>query len=292
MIEAASCPAPFNIPGTSGFYAQMAGVLAGFAFAAIVLLLSPTQNVERETAEKDSRRDLGNENTSESAKITRENNKGILLALLTALWALVLTTLIYSVLAGEPFPQARGRAATEELIDGVPFSLAIMMLFYGLMLLIDNGNISKTAVRLSRGMAFIVTPILAMFYLSSGATDTESARLVIHGALGACVVAGPVPTLGIILTVVLVIILGLSITVGHRIGKLRVFAQVFQDAPPVVIVVVSAVAALLSGFINTRSDNFLMVSWVLDIYLVITTAILAFTGVILSVSGARTLAMK
>lgn len=110
MTLALDCRNPvFNIAATSGYYAQMTGLLAGFAFTAMVILLSPTQ--------VDERGDRGGVRAG-----------GLVLALLATFASLIIATLTYSVLAGETAPEARARAATEELVDGVPFGLAVIML--------------------------------------------------------------------------------------------------------------------------------------------------------------------
>ena len=173
---AAPCPGPaFNVAVTAGFYAQMTGLLAGFAFAAIVVLLTPTQNLDREIIEDRS----GQGSDDSQADITRmelkANESGVMLALLAAFFALLTATLTYSVLAGETLPLSQGRAATEELVDGLPFGLAVIMLFHGLTGLMDNGNIDEVAVWLSRVVAVVVAPVLTFYYLINGATDTVSA---------------------------------------------------------------------------------------------------------------------
>src|SRR5262249_31075048 len=154
-------------------------------------------------------------------------------ALLAAFFALIIATLTYSVLAGESLPQARGRAATEELIDGVPFGIAIMMLFHGITLLLDNGNVSKAAVWLSRVVAVGVAPVLTMFYLTNGATDMESARLAEQAPKAICSGASAPPMLGIILTGMLIVVLTVSMTIGRRITSIRTRVRKLQVVPPI-----------------------------------------------------------
>ncbi|MEV4617412.1 hypothetical protein AB0J74_01690 [Asanoa sp. NPDC049573] len=72
-------PPLFDIAETSGFYAQMSAVLAGFAFTAIVVLQTHP----------------------------RTRGGPILLGFLTAFVALLLAALTYSVLAGETITNAR-----------------------------------------------------------------------------------------------------------------------------------------------------------------------------------------
>jgi hypothetical protein len=285
MIEALNCPAAFNIPEASSLYAQIAGVLAGFAFAAMVLLLTPAQNYERKIARRDPLPGSAGSNSDQVNAVTLRTDKGILLSLLASILALVVTAVTYSVLAGEPFPQAQGPAATEELIDGVPFSLAIMLLFHGLTLLIDNANISTTAVRLSRVMTVIIVPTIAMFALVNSTSDTESVRLAEHASTIQCTGAATVPPLGLALTILLIAILSIFITIGRRIESLRMRLQRLQATPPITIVIISVGSALLSGFVSTRSDNFIMTSWIENLYLVIIAIALGFIGVVLAVSG-------
>src|SRR5580698_2559783 len=93
------CPPILDFATISGYYAQMTGVLAGFAFTALVVLMSPTQVDERENQ--------GN-----------GKDDGVLLTLFAAFIALLMATLTYSVLAGDNSSQARDNRATALLVDG------------------------------------------------------------------------------------------------------------------------------------------------------------------------------
>jgi hypothetical protein len=287
VITKLPCPGPtVNIAATSGFYAQMTGLLAGFAFTAIVVLLTPTQNLERKIIENRSSRTLGDGKVLTRAEI-RANDNGLMLALLAAFFALVIATLTYSLLAGETLPQARGRAATEELVDGVPFGLAVMMLFHGVTVLMDNGNVSQVAVWLSRAVAVGVVPMLTLYYITAGATDTESARLALRKSPAVCSGSVAMPTLGVNLTCVLVVILIASLVTGRRIARIRVAMRRLQVVPPVIVVVFSIGTAVLAGSISTRSDRFLMSPSILNRYLILTFAALAVIAAILAIGGGR-----
>jgi hypothetical protein len=283
-----SCPgAVFNIPGTSGFYAQMTSLLAGFAFAAIVVLLTPTQNVGRQTLADYRGKHAGKHDSDTRQAETTANDRGLILALLAAFFALVITTLTYSVLAGETLPQARGRAATEELVDGLPFGLAVIMLFHGLTLLMDNAGISATAVWLSRIVAVGVAPVLDLFYLTEGATDTQSARLTGQGSKLICSGASPLPTIGVFLTISLVLVLVFSLTVGRRLKRLQFAMRRVQGIPPIAVVTLSVFSAILSGLLSSRSDDFVMSPLTVNIYLIGASFSLVLVSVILSIGGGR-----
>lgn len=208
-----------------------------------------------------------------------------MLALLAAFFALVIATLTYSLLAGETLPQARGRAATEELVDGVPFGLAVMMLFHGVTVLMDNGNVSQVAVWLSRVVAVGVVPILTLYYITAGATDTESARLALQEPPPICSGSVTMPTLGVVLTGILVVILIASLVMGRRIAKIRTAMRRLQIVPPVIVVGFSIGTAILAGSISTRSNNFLMSPSTLNWYLILTFAVLAVIAAILVIGG-------
>jgi hypothetical protein len=263
----------------------MTGLLAGFAFAAMVILLTPTQNLERETAEGTSGGSLQNTPADAVRVAIRANDNGVFLALLAAFFALVIATLTYSVLGGETFPQARGRAATEELVDGVPFGIAVMMLFHGITLLLDTGNVSRTAVWLSRVVAVGVAPVLTLFYLTNGASDMQSARLEEQAPKAICSGASAPPTIGFVLTITLSVLLVLAMTVGRRLDFIRTRMQRIQGAPPVMVVAMGVVAAVLSGYVSSRSDGFLMSPGLVNLYLIGTSAALAFIGVVLAIGG-------
>ena len=166
----------------------------------MVVLLSPTQVGQR------------------SGGDTRRGDRAVFLVLFATFMTLVIATLTYSVLAGETV--ARGRAATEELVDGLPFGLAVILLLHGLTLLMQSGNVDRVAIWSGRTLAAVVSPVLTLYYLAEGATDTESARK--PASSGACPSAG-LPTLGVVLTVVLCIVLILALVPTHfqRSGEER-----------------------------------------------------------------------
>ena len=71
----------------------MTGLLAGFAFAAIVVLLTPTQNQERETIEGGSNQGSDDNKTSIIRAQIKANDNRLMLALLAAFFALLIATL-------------------------------------------------------------------------------------------------------------------------------------------------------------------------------------------------------
>jgi hypothetical protein len=285
MIEAASCPSlDFNIAATSGMYAQMAGVITGFGFAAIVWLLTPTQNRQREL-EKISQEAAGRSEITGDQAFGSTRDSDLIMTLLAGFFALLFTTLMYSVLAGEASPQALGLAATQEVIIGLPFGLGVMMMFHGVELLIANGNMSLMAIWSARAVALLVIPVITMFLVVSGASDTLALRS--SGGVIRTTCSGPEPTslVGIVLTILLVVVLSLAVIAGHQSAITRSLAQKIQVSAPIVVMATSVCMVPITGFISTRGQNFFLSETYLNIYLVGMFMILAFVGCALLASG-------
>ena len=89
----------FSITTTAGLYSQLAGVLAGFAFTSLMLLTTASGRIQSSRAFTDATR-----------------------ILVASFLALILTSVNYAVLAGDPGTD--GRTASEEPILGVGFAVA------------------------------------------------------------------------------------------------------------------------------------------------------------------------
>lgn len=111
----------FNISTTAGFYSTVAGVMAGFAFISLFYLITTDEKVGKPSKDDG----LG-------AQTHKYNLAGQ--ALGAAFIALLLSSITYAILAGEPAPG--GRASTDEVIAGVGFALAAIQLFYAIVLMI------------------------------------------------------------------------------------------------------------------------------------------------------------
>jgi hypothetical protein len=237
-----TCPSLVNLGTISQNYGQMTGVLAGFAFTALVLLLTPTQSDQRVA--------------------TGRRSEGVSLAFFVAFITLVIATLVFSVLAGEP-EDARPRAATAELIDGVIFGSAALILLHGLSLLMRNASIEASAVLIARIVTVVIVPALAMYFITQGASDTVAAHNVVAGQ--GCLAIAPV--LGAWLTASIAVILSLSfLPAVQRMGARHTSA--FRVAAPLTVFVSTIAGAVISGNVSTRSPTFLMSPFVLKLFLV------------------------
>ncbi|MEU5725023.1 hypothetical protein ABZ783_24800 [Micromonospora sp. NPDC047738] len=261
-MSSAECPALIDIAVISGFYSQMSGVLAGFAFTAMVFLLTPAR--------------------SYLPSRPMRGGGGELLALFAAFVALVITTLLYSVLAGETAGQARPRAATAAIIDGVVFGLAVIMLFQGVTVLMQRTVVDRAVLAAARFVTVVAVPTLAFYYIVTGASDITSARARV---VGSCDVS--LPGLGIALTIALPAILSVSLAPRARRVPWRTYSSQLQLAAPLTVLAASVFAALLSGDISTRSPEFLPSTTVVHAYLVGYFILLLLLGLMLSYGETR-----
>lgn len=150
----------FDIAATAELYSTLAGVLAGFAFTTLMLLVTTRLGA-------DSQEDP----FADASRV-----------LIGSFIALVLASLGYAVLAGSTV--SSGRAATEESILGLGFASAGVLMLYAIMLTLDavESNTAKAsesgrevALFMRRILGQFVTPLL-MFYVYMGVLDYTAIR--------------------------------------------------------------------------------------------------------------------
>ncbi|MFG3557246.1 hypothetical protein ACGGAQ_22950 [Micromonospora sp. NPDC047557] len=256
-MPSVDCPSLINIAVISGYYSQMSGVLAGFAFTAMVFLLRPAKRTRREGRKR--------------------RAGGELLALFAAFVALVITTLIYSVLAGETDIDARPRAATASIVNGVVFGLAVIMLFQGVTLLMQRSAVDRAVVATARFVTVVAVPALAYNYVVNGTSDVVAARAA---KVGPC--EPSLSGMGLILTAALAAVLAVSLTPIAQRAAWRKYSPQFQVAAPITVLVVSVIVAIVSGDITVRSPEFLPSPTVTNAFLVGYFILLALLGFMLS----------
>jgi hypothetical protein len=134
-------------------WGSLAGILAGFAFAAVV------QTITRPTGDK-------------------ERDAHVVVALIAAFIGLILATMLYAVLNGEN-PQAlvQGRGPAEELLAGTVLGFAAMSLMYALVVMIDSRDLPKAATG-ARLMIGVLLPALVTLEVALGALDNIFAEIV------------------------------------------------------------------------------------------------------------------
>jgi hypothetical protein len=225
MILALTCPSHLNDAAVAGYYSQMTGVLAGFAFTAMIFLMTSAERVE----------------ISSNPKV---RNGAVVLTLITAFVSLLITTLTYAVLAGQTSDDTIGRAATLHLVNGLTFGLAVIMLFRGVTVLMEMRDFDRVVVVTARIITVVVAPTLAMYYISNGAANTESIRSM-FGRDPVCKVT-PEHPLGVWLSIVLPILLIISFHARSRTLASRIPSTDWSAIASIAVLGVSVLAAIVA----------------------------------------------
>ncbi|MER5262798.1 hypothetical protein ABTZ99_12075 [Actinosynnema sp. NPDC002837] len=155
LIIASVEPVPPNLPAVAGLYSQLAGVMAGFAFASLIALIAAQLT------------------TNHSAGKTLESG----CPLLAAFIALGVSSLNYAVVVGETAGTAR--VASLLTVSGVGFGVAGVMLLYSMLVLVRglesdaprSRAISQAMANLIRAViVFLLSPVVVLS-MWSGARD-------------------------------------------------------------------------------------------------------------------------
>lgn len=149
----------FDVAVTSGLYSQLAGVLAGFAFGVLVIVLTSQAAADQSPMADD--------------RITH--------VLTSCLLGLILVSLTYGVLAGET--TNAGRAAMVELVAAPGFIAAGMLLLLSIYMLLGAAEKPTRSTATFRGttpmVRFVlahVTPVILTASLLGGVDDYSDAR--------------------------------------------------------------------------------------------------------------------
>jgi hypothetical protein len=135
-----TAPGSQDVGSMASLYSQIAGVLAGFGFAAFTLFL---------TIDK-----------------LPSNAGAIAASQFSAFAGLILVAILYALLAGEPSPQ---RKAMGVLLYGLPFGLAVITMFETLTLLALSRAGLSSSVTIGRTLVLVVGPafLLARLMIAS-----------------------------------------------------------------------------------------------------------------------------
>jgi hypothetical protein len=146
----------FDISIVARNYAQLAGVLAGFAFVVINLVLDRGY------------RRRGDGRSRGAIEVEHETLTGV--ALMNAFLGLFLSAIQYSLLAGENgCALTGGRASSAELLGGISFVASVYMLLYAVVQFV-----SGSAETLAKHCVFIVAvlvPPIGVFFIEATVSD-------------------------------------------------------------------------------------------------------------------------
>lgn len=163
----------FDMRTSAGFHAQLAGILAGLAFASIVLIL-------------------------QSASSSGRGAEAGLLSFFAALITLIMAAFLYGTAAGDE--RIAGRAAILVFLAGVTSAVAVLELLYGLTWLVRAAGYPN-ATEMTARISALVGPLITFLYLAITALNEVSVTS------GREVVGSPVFIVLLLLSLLLVVML-------------------------------------------------------------------------------------
>jgi hypothetical protein len=183
-----------DLGNTAGLYSQIAGVLAALAFSALLNYLRRPSPQE------------------ESTSTYRDTT----VVLFTTIGALILCAITYGQVAGGPIDQ--GAAYSGFFLIGPAFCLAILGMFYAILLAARPYQHLEAMMSIARVMVGVIGPSVSMFLVAGAANDVEVRR---------CAGPNPAPAdscfaislpfgVGLALTAAMI---GGSLFLLHRMGR-------------------------------------------------------------------------
>jgi hypothetical protein len=176
---------------------------------------------------------------------------------------------------------ARPRAATVELINGLVFGLGIVTLLQGVTLLMRDAKIEPAAVKVARFATVVAFPVLAVYFVAQGASDTAVVRAGMQGR--GCVAA--IPEVGLWLTATAAFILTVSLAKPVQQRLIR-YTKMCQIVAPLTVFVAATAATMVSGELGIRTPTFLMSPLALNLFLGAAALLMTIVGLMFSAAGA------
>ncbi|WP_052739938.1 hypothetical protein [Mycobacterium sp. UM_Kg27] len=146
----------FDVSIVARNYAQLAGLLAGFAFVVINLVLDRAYRRRSDGHAPDPR------------EVEHETLTGV--ALMNAFLGLFLTAVQYSLLAGEQgCAVVSGRATSAELLGGISFVASLYILLYAVVQFVSGS--AGTLIRHCVFIVAVLVPPIAVFFVEATLAD-------------------------------------------------------------------------------------------------------------------------
>lgn len=230
-----------NVDQTSSLYSQIAGVLAGFAFTALLTYLA------RSAPDMD------------GDAVVQDKERGTIASVLfSTLAALIICSALYSVLAGGV--AGSGNSESGLLLFNPAFSLAVFSMFYATGLAALPYDHMKAMLGLVRLLVCVAGPALSMSLIAGGAYD-----ICVSGA-GRCLNA---PALSLVHPfgfglALAVLITGASWAILHRYGSVPIDAEKRRSMAAGVTWIVLTTAFTASVFavvLDVKPVTFVVSHW-------------------------------
>jgi len=254
----------FDISKTAGSYSQMASALTGFAFLAMTIVLSRRDDNPRT---KFTPREL-------------DQDKRTIIALLCAFIGLLIATVEYSIITGESgHALVEGRAASEELLAAVGFTVSVYILLYSLVHLIATSTL-KLGSEFRRLVAVFIPPIF-IYFVTNGLMDVAIALGQPKPPLEPMWSSARIASIGLALWTLLVcgLLWSSSRKLRRELGELPPY---IKNAPPYVTLTTAIIATLYSAQMSDVNPAARLSASAAWSWVAISTAVLIYVSASLS----------
>jgi hypothetical protein len=139
-----------NVSQPAVAYSALAGVMAGFAFLALIYVLT----------------DRAKEDGEKLTLAERNEVDRVLIALTCGMFGILFSTLQYAIITGDASPALQhGQTSSEELMANISFATSLLTLMYGVARLIRSSDFIW-ASRVMRLLASVAIPVSAATFFS------------------------------------------------------------------------------------------------------------------------------
>jgi hypothetical protein len=228
-------------------YSQLAGVLAGFAFTALVIYLG------RERDEPD----------------PSGLKRAISVALFSALTSLIIVAVLYTVLAGAA--DKTGPALTGTLVYGLPFGLSVLALIHSVALQALPYRYLHGMTRTAGVIVVVIGPTVVMALLSGGVIDLYRATCRNSCDVGSQFAVSRPLGLGLLLTGILLVVSVVTLLGLPRLVPYRAWMPV---VPTYMVLGVSILAVVGAVALTSAAPTWSPSSGLINALLTVTFALL------------------
>jgi hypothetical protein len=234
---------PFvNIAGTAQMYSQIAGVLAGFAFTALLGFL----------------RHGASDDDGEGGVAATHTLRSVTVVLFSSTVALIISAILYGFLAGGA-PDS-GNSFSLIAIDGPAFSLAILAMFYAVGLAATPYSHMDSMLSALRFVVGVVAPAIVLLLVATAVLDIYHVKCGFDEKVNACVEVAQLSPgrpfgFGVLLTAVG---LTVSLVLWFRIRKLLLIPPWMPSAAASVVLGASVVSVVAVVVLNSMPVDYLL----------------------------------
>lgn len=199
----------FDVASSAGWYSAIAGLLAGFAFVAVLLPLDHDSDDESD----------------------RETGHAVVV-FVSSFFSLLILAITYAILSGRTGGGVSdGIAAHEQMLNGAAFGLSVLLLLFGLRAVLGAYGKNRHVFDSARNLVLVVTSVLGpgivLALQFSNALDVARYRAGVEGA-DTCETLGMPGAVWInlgIIALAITAVLGLAVA-RHRLPRVEIAPEI------------------------------------------------------------------